>query len=244
MTRKTLLMMAVLTALGAGSAIAATTPDTAGKRTERVKLDTNGDGFIDRTEAAAHPRLAEMFDELDKNKDGKLSADERPQRDGRWGRKDHGGHAGMRGHGFAHSKLDTDKDGRISRAEAAADEKFASRFDALDLNKDGFVDRADHEARSKQRRAEWFAAADTDKDGKLSRAEFDTADSKRRAEFGQRLQARGAERFAAMDSNKDGKLSRDEAKGSPRLAERFDQLDTDKDGFLSKEELQPRRMQR
>ena len=31
MTRKTLLMMAVLTALGAGSAIAATTPDTTGQ---------------------------------------------------------------------------------------------------------------------------------------------------------------------------------------------------------------------
>ncbi|SOD57610.1 EF hand [Pseudoxanthomonas wuyuanensis] len=246
MTRKTLLMMAVLTALGAGSAIAATTPDTAGKRAERIKLDANGDGFIDRAEAAAHPRLAAMFDELDKNKDGKLSADERPQRDGRWGHKGHrghDGHAGMRGPDFTRGNLDTDKDGRISRAEAAADEKFAGRFDAMDLNKDGFVDRADHEARAKQRHDQWFAAADTDKDGKLSRAEFDAAHGKRRDEARQRMQAGAAERFAAMDSNKDGKISRDEAKGSPRLAERFEQLDANKDGFLGKEELQ-KRMQR
>jgi hypothetical protein len=250
-TRKTLLMMAVLTALAAGSAMAATTPDTAvqgaaGHRADRIKLDTNGDGAIDRAEAAARPRLAQKFDELDKNKDGRLTADERPQRDGRWGGKGHGGHAGMRGHGGHGAmlgKLDSDKDGRISRTEAAANEKFVARFDAMDLNKDGFVDRADHEARAKQHRTEWFAAADTDKDGKLTRAEFDAADSKRREQFQQRMQAKAAERFAGADGNKDGRISRDEAKTHPRLAERFDRLDTDKDSFLRQDELRSKRMQ-
>ena len=37
------------------------------------QADTNGDGVIDRSEAAANPRLAAKFDELDKNKDGKLA---------------------------------------------------------------------------------------------------------------------------------------------------------------------------
>ncbi|MET0755879.1 MAG: hypothetical protein ABWY31_07175, partial [Pseudoxanthomonas sp.] len=80
-----------------------------------------------------------------------------------------------------------DKDGRISRAEAAAGEgKLSSRFDQMDANKDGFIDRADHEARSKQRTDAWFASADADKDGKLSRAEVDAAKSKRGDHMGGR----------------------------------------------------------
>ncbi len=187
MTRKTLLTLAVLTALSAGTAFAATqAPAQGAAPAARVKLDVNGDGVIDRKESAAHPRLAEKFDELDKNKDGKLSKEERPYR----GDRKHGGDVhGPRGEGRreAMAKLDTDKDGRISRAEATAGEgKLASRFDGMDANKDGFVDRADHEIRAKQRSDEWFAKADTDKDGKLTRAELDAAKSKRMEHRGPR----------------------------------------------------------
>ena len=170
---------------------------------------------------------------LDKNGDGKLTADERPQHKGMRG---HGRHGSPR-HGDGFKKLDTDGDGRISKAEAAADPRFAARFDAMDANKDGVIDRADRELRNKQRRDAWFAKADADKDGKLTRAEIDQADVARRAEFQQRMQARMDERFAAMDANKDGRLSRDEVKDKGRFAERFDALDTNKDGFLSKDEL-------
>jgi 5-hydroxyisourate hydrolase-like protein (transthyretin family) len=85
------------------------------------------------------------------------------------------------------AKLDTDKDGRISRAESAAGEgKLASHFDKMDVNKDGFIDRADHEIRAKQRTDEWFAKADTNKDGKLSRAEVDASRSQRMEHRGPR----------------------------------------------------------
>ena len=175
MTRKTLLTLAVLTALAAGTAFAATAPAPATdvQPAPRVKLDSNGDGSVDRSEAAKHSRLAGKFDELDKNKDGKLTKEEMPARQG------HG--QDRRGHGprEAMSRLDTDKDGRISRAEAtAAEGRMASRFDQMDANKDGYVDGADHEIRAKQRKDEWFASADTDKDGKLSRAEVDAAKPK------------------------------------------------------------------
>lgn len=184
MTRKTLLTLSVLVALTAGSAFAATTtPPTDAPVAPRAKLDANGDGSIDRTEAAKSPRLAGKFDELDKNKDGKLGKDEMPQHRGE-GKRGHGPR-GERGDRMA--KLDTDKDGKISRAEASAGEgKLATRFDEMDVNKDGFIDRVDHETRAKQRKDEWFASADTDKDGKLSRAELDAAKSSGHGGHGER----------------------------------------------------------
>lgn len=169
MTRKNLLMMAVLVALtGAGAAFAAgQASDTA--KPARAKIDANGDGFIDKAEAAKFPRLAEKFDQLDKNKDGKLSNEERPAQN----RGDRMGHRGLRGEGGFAGRLDANKDGKVSRDEAKADERFAARFDTADANKDGFVDKGDFELRMKQHHDEMFAKADTNKDGVLSKAEFD-----------------------------------------------------------------------
>ncbi|MBN6150932.1 EF-hand domain-containing protein [Xanthomonas sp. AmX2] len=178
--RNPLLALAVLAALS-GAAHAANPPPAAtpapaqdaadGHGGGFARLDKNGDGVVDRSEAAASPRLAGRFDQLDKNKDGKLTPDESPR---------HRRHGERRMHdGGALAKLDADKDGRISRDEAKADPKFAARFDAMDANKDGFVDQADRQLRAKQHRDAWFAEADTDKDGKLSRAEFDVAHAKR-----------------------------------------------------------------
>lgn len=162
--RKPLLLLALLLSTGAaGLAMAADVPPP------RAKLDTNGDGVIDRAEAAKAPRLAAQFDTLDKNKDGKLSRDELP----RWHGKRHGRGPGGREEMMA--KLDTNKDGRISREEAKADPRLAARFDQMDVNKDGYLDKADRELGRKQHRDAWFAAADTNKDGQLSKAEFDAA---------------------------------------------------------------------
>ena len=164
MNHKILFATVALVLASAGTAVAqqpAATPDKAG---HQMRLDTNNNGEIDRAEAAASPRLAERFDQMDKDKDGKLTAAEFPRRGG-WR------HRGHRGHGMM-MKLDTDKDGRISKAEAAAEPKFAERFAKMDFNKDGYADRADFKARMEQRRGECFDKADLNKDGKLSRVEF------------------------------------------------------------------------
>lgn len=167
--RKPLLLLAMLLATTAtGLAFAA---NSANPQPAASRLDANNDGQIDRQEAAAQPRLAQRFDELDKNKDGKLSREEMPAP--RHGGRHHGGgrHGGMHGArdgGFMHG-MDTNNDGRISAAE------YQANFARLDVNKDGFIDQADRQARAEQRRAEWFAKADTDKDGKLSAAELEAA---------------------------------------------------------------------
>ncbi|WP_254775175.1 EF-hand domain-containing protein [Pseudoxanthomonas sp. GM95] len=165
--RKTLIAFSIVAALAAGAAFAApqdaTTPPPPPK-----KLDVNGDGKIDKKEAAASPELAKQFDTLDKNKDGVLSRDELP-------RPPHGDRRHGPGRDDHMAKLDTNKDGKISAEEAKADPKFAARFAQLDVNKDGFVDKADFALKMKQHRDEWFTKADTNKDGQLSKAEFDAA---------------------------------------------------------------------
>ena len=81
---------------------------------------------------------------------------------------------GMRGQHGGMRALDTDGDGRISRAEMQAGKSgMDQRFAQMDVNKDGYIDKADRQARMAQRRAECFGKADADKNGQLSRAEFD-----------------------------------------------------------------------
>jgi Ca2+-binding EF-hand superfamily protein len=89
-------------------------------------LDKNSDGVISRDEVAARPKLAKMFDKLDSNKDGVLSKDEMKA-----------AHAKLAERHFF--KMDTDRDSRISRTEAAGHPRLAENFDRIDTNGDGFL---------------------------------------------------------------------------------------------------------
>lgn len=206
MTRYTLLATALAVATATAAFAAPPTPSGTSARI-RMSLDANHDGAIDRSEAAAHPRLATKFDQLDKNRDGRLAADERPQRRGR-----HGDHHGRSG-GIA--RLDADGDGRLSRAELAGKETFAAKFAEVDGNRDGYLVRSElrnyHERMRPQRQAEHakrsdeqFAAADLNRDGKISKVEA--------SEKLPRL----AKGFAWMDENRDGFLSREELRPQRR----------------------------
>lgn len=208
----TALTLAVLTAAGATAA----EPATSTQRSARATLDANGDGVIDRAEAAKSPRLAERFDRLDRNGDGRLEASERPQR--RHGR--HGGKRPQHGAHRDHARLDTDSDGRLSRAEVEASTN----------------------ARGKRANplAEHFAAIDADRDAHLVRSEIRAWHERQRPQREADMRKRFDERFAAADLNGDGKLSRVEVdEKMPRLSSRFAWMDDNRDGFLGSDELRP-----
>lgn len=201
------LLVATLAVAIAGVAAAAPSVSSADalQRRPMMKPDTNNDGVIDRAEAAKHPRLAEKFDSLDMNKDGKLDTRERRSWKGK---------RGHRGGGMGHViKLDTDGDGRISRAEAAAQPKVAARFDQIDGNRDGYLVRSELRVSAERHRGESMAR---------HRERFDA-------------------KFAKADSNGDGKLSRSEVEaGMPSMAKTFAFHDEDRDGFLTRADLQPK----
>ena len=66
-------------------------------------------------------------------------------------------HAGPEGRGPEHfiSKVDGDKDGKVSRAEWSA--KGDTMFNESDANKDGFITRDEAQAFHEKRKAKWQA---------------------------------------------------------------------------------------
>lgn len=99
-----------------------------GRHGERLKAaDTNGDGMISRQEAASLPMIARHFDVIDANRDGQVTADEL-----------RAFHQAQRGQHW--KRLDTDGDGKVSKAEAQANApRLFEHFAEVDANGDGFV---------------------------------------------------------------------------------------------------------
>lgn len=112
----------------------------------RPSVDANQDGIVTRDEANAHPRLAGQFDAVDANKDGQLDpAEMNAHREAM--------RAQMRAMGQERwAAADKDGDGALTREEAQASMPgIADRFDTLDANHDGKIDRDEmHNARMRQ----------------------------------------------------------------------------------------------
>ena len=226
MKQMKMLAIALAVALVPAAAIAQNSamPAAAGKA--RIQVDANRDGFIDRAEAARMPRLAERFDRMDQDQDGRLSADERPKSRGmRHKRGEHGGWM---------QRADADKDGRLSRAEAQAMQaKAGDRFEKMDVNKDGYVDRSDMQARVAQKRAAFFVGADSNRDGRLSRDEFvveqGARNAERRERWARRAAANGKPALARPVPTLEQQIQ--------RATVLFERMDSDRNGTLSRAEF-------
>jgi Ca2+-binding EF-hand superfamily protein len=106
-------------------------------------------------------------------------------------------------------RLDTNKDGKISKDEAKG--PLAENFDRLDLNKDGYLDK-DELTRAMTRLAMQGGPGGAVGPGGSSLPEFDP-----------------------LDRDADGRLTREELKGTPH-ADKFDEIDTNKDGKIDPKE--------
>lgn len=133
------------------------------------------------------------------------------------------------------AEADLDKDGFLSKAEAqvAGLRRLVENFDALDTNKDGKLSQDEARAGAQPPRG---AGAKPPADGKPSSNAAALAGGykspdERRTEM--------QERFKKADTNGDGALSKAEvqAAGNTRMLEHFDAIDANKDGKITPEEL-------
>ncbi|QHS59769.1 EF-hand domain-containing protein [Chitinophaga agri] len=211
------------------------------------KLDTDGDGKISKAEAdkMEKGKLKEKFGEIDTNSDSFIDKEELKA----YRKKN--GHSQHRQHTAWFQQLDTDKDGKISKTEAAKQDtgrfQLKDKFALIDADKDAYLTKEELMAYGRKngrghhpggQRGDFFKKSDTDGDGKISKAEADKMDKGR---FNLK------EKFTAIDTNNDSYLTKEELMAfgkknghGPRPGVKhegpFQKLDTDKDGKISKAE--------
>jgi Ca2+-binding EF-hand superfamily protein len=171
--------------------------------------DLNKDGVIDQSEFQT--TRDKWFADLDANKDGFVTADELKafgdKMHAEWAKK-HADQAtndkpadAQRKHGDFTQRIlhrvDTDKDGKISKAEF--DAEGTKLFAKLDGNSDGKIEGTEMPQRHWARfRGHMFDQIDADHDGQVTKAEF---------------QAAGEKMFQRMDKNGDGIIEKSEMSG-------------------------------
>ncbi|MGY0635107.1 EF-hand domain-containing protein [Luteimonas sp. A478] len=168
-----------------------------------------------------------------------------------------GGKHHHRGHRFGHAgpgmtmgggiaRLDTDGDGRISRAEleqaAQARTERAERTGRTGKGERGQRGHRGMGGMGGGSLLEQFDAIDTNSDGYIVRTELRAWQQAQRPQREAERERRFQERFTAADLNGDGVLSRVEVEEKmPRLLASFAWMDDNRDGFLSQDELRPQR---
>lgn len=119
-------------------------------------MDKDKDGALSRSEAGGNPELAKKFKEADKDSDGKLTRSEylavMARQDAKTAKqkvagKDNAGagqSAKAKSNDPGFNNLDKDKDGSLSRTEAAGNPELAKKFKEADKNSDGKLTRAEY----------------------------------------------------------------------------------------------------
>jgi Ca2+-binding EF-hand superfamily protein len=231
--------------------------------------DMGGRGMRGLTQDDFDARTREHFARMDKNSDGVLDRAEieagLQERRGRWGHMGgRDGADGARGERNPFARLDTDRDGKVTREEFLA--RAGNRFNEADLNGDGRLTDADLPPMMRGRGAIERIARDGGrgplrflqgvevKDGAISREavlaaagrEFDRLDSDRNNVIDQadRDAMRKASvdyavaRFVKMFGGADGKVTREQFFTKAR--QRFAEMDLNGDGRLGPGEVHGR----
>lgn len=163
---------------------------------------------------------AQRFEQLDANKDGKVTLAELTQSKESW-----------------LGKVDANKDGVATAAEveqsheALHAERVARMFEKRDANKDGRLTQAESQMPER-----WFARSDADNDGALTAAELAKRPARGKGEQAGKSQGkRRGGQLAHLDQNDDGKVEREEVRQA--AARMLQRLDRNADGSLTAEEL-------
>ncbi len=193
--------------------------------------DKNKNGFVERDEVPQ--QVQAVFDQLDKNGDGKLDQAELGQlldllKKRRMNQeagqdKAKGKNKGTTGESDREvnallKRLDANQDGKISKEEAAG-RPLAKAFAALDRNKDGYLDRSEL--------AVWVQRAARANAGKAGKGQGAADIAARNNTFD----------FDSLDKDADGRLTMEELQGT-KWAELFDKIDTNKDGHIERKEFE------
>ena len=188
--------------------------------------DKNKDGFVDKEELPA--QIQPFFEQFDRDGNGKLDVKElgqlletlkkrRSQQDAQQGKaKGKNNNVDSEVDALLR-RLDTNKDGKISRDEAAG-RPLAKAFSQLDKNKDGYLDRIEL--------IPW-----------AQRATMAGPNQAGKGRPGAEIARISIFDFDALDKDADGRLTREELQNTT-WADAFDKMDTNKDGKIDRKEFE------
>jgi len=123
-------------------------------------------------------------------------------------------------------KLDTDRDGLVSREEAQAKPGLSDKWSSLDRNADGQLDAEElAKVESKSHTGHDAASAST------------TRGTEEMPSTRHQEQAVGDDLLGQLDEDGDGMISQEEAEAEAQLSDNWDRLDRNRDGQLDAREL-------
>jgi hypothetical protein len=187
-------------------------------------VDTNGDGWIDRTEVVATSPYYPYFSSVDFDRDGRVSKAEASQ----W-------HEAQRKLSYpTFVQVDVNGDGWIDRTEVVTTSPYNPHFDAIDSNDDGKLSRDEIRMFNALTggRAWDCAFGPGVRAGDHHGGDHHAGDVHDKSP---------PPAFRSLDSNGDGFLSRDELPAGEMLLGHFTQADTNNDGRLSGGEVDAHR---